>query len=140
MYPTLVRSGTIKLPNRLYYFLVESPCAGIDQTPLSTKFGVIDSCSICWGAVQHRCPTPHSTSGGSSKGALPGTACSVPGKGAEPRGRMVFQHFAGVPSREFFRVPCLRFIFTGSVFFRGWYIIIPPGYFFVSSKDVQQHG
>ena len=56
---------------------------------------------------------------GASKGVLPETACSVPGKGADPRGEGEFQHFRGVSLPGFFFVSpvwgfnYMEVVFTG---------------------------
>ena len=56
----------------------------------------------------------------------PEKACSVPGKGADPRGGRGFQHFRRRPA-FFFRVPCLKLQFYGSRFFAGMKHYHPPG-------------
>ena len=73
---------------------------------------------------------------GASKGALPGTACSVPGKGADFRpGREGFPTLSeAFPSRYFCSCPLFEvFQLYGRRFLPGMEHYHPPrGYFFVS--------
>ena len=72
------------------------------------------------------------------EGALPGTACSVPGKGGDPR-REGFPRFAeACPSQDFFESPFLGFpVARKALFFRGWNNIIPRGFYFASPVSFQ---
>ena len=56
----------------------------------------------------------------------PGTVCSVPGKGGDPREGRSFQHFLSrFPTWNYFRVPCFGFSIIWKPLFRGCNIIIP---------------
>ena len=67
---------------------------------------------------------------GTSKGVLPGAACSVPGKGGDPGKGGVSIVSGGVYFPGFFSVSSfLRFHLYGRRFFRGWNISIPLGIF-----------
>ena len=69
-----------------------------------------------------------------SKGAIPGTACSVPGKGGIIGEAYELPAFSGLfPSRGiFFAALSLVWVFHSmeSAYFRGWYTIIPSREFF----------
>ena len=67
---------------------------------------------------------------GALKGALPGTACSVPGKEADPRRGRGFQHFRGrFPPGDFCVSPVLGFQTYGRRFFGDGTFSSPRGYF-----------
>ena len=69
---------------------------------------------------------------GAWEGALPGTACSVPGNGGDPRDRRGFHRFwKAFHSRDFFcRVLVFGFPFVWKAFFfRVWNTIIPLVFF-----------
>ena len=68
---------------------------------------------------------------GASKEALPGTACSVPGKGANPRGGRGFQHFRRrFPPGFCFVSPGRGFNCMEGVLFADETLSSPPGIIF----------
>ena len=81
-------------------------------------------------SAKERAPTPKLGEREVSKGALSGTACSVPGKGADLRGGKGFQHFR---ERFLFSCPpvwgfnCMEDVFSGDITssLRGYFFVSP---------------